>query len=264
MKFTEPLFRRSSPDPAQFQLALELLSTAKRVVALTGAGSSTPSGIPDFRSDGSGLWSQVDPFVVASVWGFRENPNRFYEWMQPLAHDILSAQPNQSHHALARMERCGKIRLIITQNIDALHQKAGSQRVVELHGHLRTVVCLTCSFHDDASPYLNTYIHDGTPPICPQCGDILKPDIVLFGEPLPEDAIVLAQEEALHCDLMLVAGSSLEVMPAADLPALAVRSGAHLILINLGITPYDHLADVIVRGDVAEILPQLADALGNC
>ncbi len=258
------MFRRSSSDRTQFNLAAELLDKAQRVVALTGAGSSTPSGIPDFRSDGTGLWSRVDPFVVASVWGFRENPQRFYKWMQPLAHRILTAQPNQAHQALARMEQCGKLRIVITQNIDALHQKAGSQQVVELHGHLRTVVCLKCSYSDDATHYLGVYVNSGAEPICPRCGDILKPDIVLFGEPLPETAIVLAQEETLQCDLMLVAGSSLEVMPAADLPALAVRSGARLILVNLGMTPYDHLADAIVRGDVAEILPQLADALENC
>lgn len=257
------MFRRSSPDPAQFSQAAELLRSARRVVALTGAGTSTPSGIPDFRSDGTGLWSQVDPFVVASVWGFRENPQRFYKWMQPLASDILSAQPNRAHQALASMEKSGKLRIIITQNIDALHQKAGSQRVIELHGHLRRVVCLTCAFSDDATTYLNAFIFEDAMPFCPHCGDILKPDIVLFGEPLPEESIVLAQEEALQCDLMLVAGSSLEVMPAADLPALAVRSGARLIFVNLGITPYDHLADVIVRGDVARVLPQLADAWGN-
>ena len=258
------MFRRTTIDPLQFQTATELLRGAQKVVVLTGAGSSTPSGIPDFRSDGTGLWSKIDPFTVASVWGFRENPQRFYQWMRPLTRDILTAKPNPAHLALARMEACGKLRLIITQNIDALHQKAGSQQVIELHGHLRRVVCLTCTFSDDAAPYLDTFIADGTMPLCPHCGSVLKPDIVLFGEPLPEEAIVRAQEEALMCDLMLVAGSSLEVMPAADLPALAVRSGARLILVNLGITPYDHLADVILRGDVSKVLPKLADALGNC
>ena len=258
------MFRRSHIDPIQFQSAIELLRGARRVVVLTGAGSSTPSGIPDFRSDGTGLWSKVDPFTVASVWGFRENPQRFYQWMRPLAGDILSAQPNPAHQALTRMEQCGKLRLLITQNIDALHQKAGSQRVIELHGHLRTMVCLTCAFADDAAPYLDAFVNDGALPICPHCGAVLKPDIVLFGEPLPEEAIVRAQEETLMCDLMLVAGSSLEVMPAADLPALAVRSGARLILVNLGMTPYDHLADVILRGDLSKVLPKLIDALGNC
>ncbi|HEY53566.1 MAG TPA: NAD-dependent deacylase [Caldilineae bacterium] len=250
-------------DPIQFQTALDLLRDARRVVALTGAGSSTPSGIPDFRSNDTGLWSKVDPFTVASVWGFRENPQRFYNWMRPLAGDILAARPNAAHQALERLERCGKLHLIITQNIDALHQKAGSQSVIELHGNLRTVSCPTCAFADDAALYLDAFIDDGVLPICPQCNAVLKPDIVLFGDPLPEKAIVQAQEEALMCDLMLVAGSSLEVMPAADLPALAVRSGARLILVNLGLTPYDHLADVILRGDVEKVLPKLADALEN-
>ena len=152
------MFRRSSSDPALLDQAGELLRNARRVVALTGAGTSTPSGIPDFRSDGTGLWSQVDPFVVASVWGFRENPQRFYKWMQPLASNILTAQPNRAHQALASMEKNGKLRTIITQNIDALHQKAGAQRVIGLHGHLRAMVCLTCMFSDDATAFLNAFV----------------------------------------------------------------------------------------------------------
>ena len=256
------MFRRSRVDPAQVQLAARYIRQAQHVVALTGAGSSTPSGIPDFRSVDTGLWNQVDPFLVASAWGFREKPQRFYEWMRPLARDIIEAEPNPAHFALAELERRGLLHTLITQNIDALHQRAGSQDVIELHGHLRTVSCLECSFTDSSETYLDAFLERGVLPTCPRCGYTLKPDVVLFGEPLPEDAILRAQEEALHCDLMIVAGSSLEVMPAADLPALAVRSSARLVLVNLGMTPYDHLADVIIRADVAQALPRLVEAVG--
>ncbi len=261
------MFRRRSSAPSlqaiqqDLERALALLKEAKRVVVLTGAGISTPSGIPDFRSDMTGLWSFTNPFEVASLWAFRDHPQRFYKWLHPLAADILKARPNPAHLALAEMERRGLIDAIITQNIDGLHQKAGSQRVLEIHGHLREVHCLTCGWEGESQPYLEAFLRSGELPICPQCGGVMKPKVVLFGETLPHDIVVAAQEAALHSDLMLVAGSSLEVMPAADLPALAVRSGSKLIIATLGMTPYDHLADVLLRGDVAQTLPWLAQRL---
>ena len=255
------VFHRSHTDFDNLQLAAKLLRDAGRVVVLTGAGMSTPSGIPDFRSETTGLWNYAEPMAVASIWGFREHPQRFYEWIKPLAHKILDAQPNAGHRALARLEKMGRLQTLITQNIDALHQKVGSQRVIELHGHLRTVSCLTCRFQDYADEYLQAFLLAGALPRCPHCNEVLKPDVVLFGEALPDREILTAQEEALRCDLILVAGSSLEVLPAADLPALAVRRGAKFILVNLGVTPYDHLADVILHGDVSEVLPRLVEAL---
>jgi NAD-dependent deacetylase len=238
-----------------------LLETAKRVVALTGAGVSTPSGIPDFRSAETGLWSHANPMEIASIWGFREKPDRFYEWMRPLAQSIVAARPNPAHAALVQLELMEKLVAVITQNIDALHHRIGSRNVIELHGHLRTVSCLSCRYQGKAELHLPGFLHTGTLPVCPVCGAILKPDVVLFGEPLPELEVLRAQEETLHCDLMLVAGSSLEVMPAADLPALAARRGAKLIMVNFGKTPYDHLADVVLHGDVADVLPRLVAVL---
>lgn len=255
------VFRHPRLDRAQLEAAIRLLRAARRVVVLTGAGISTPSGIPDFRSAGTGLWSHWDPLAIASIWSFREKPQRFYEWIRPLARKIVEAQPNAAHFALAELERLGKLHLLITQNIDALHQKAGSQRIVELHGHLRTLTCLQCRFQDTMEGYLAAFLDRGELPLCTHCGAVLKPDVVLFGEPLPDHEIRLAQEEALRCDLMLVVGSSLEVMPAADLPALAVRRGARLIIVNLEPTPYDHLADVVLHADVAKAMPQLVRAL---
>ncbi len=231
------------------------------MVALTGAGLSTPSGIPDFRSAETGLWSHVNPMEIASIWGFKEKPERFYTWMGPLARSIFEAEPNPAHTALLRLEQLGRLRAVITQNIDALHHRAGSRNVIELHGHLRTLTCLQCRRQYDAHPHLWLFLERGILPACPECGAIMKPDVVLFGEPLPEVEVLRAQEEALHCDAMLVAGSSLEVMPAADLPALAARRGAKLIMLNLGKTPYDHLAQVVLHGDVADVLPTLVSLL---
>ena len=162
---------------------------------------------------------------------------------------------------LTALERMGKLETVVTQNIDGLHQKAGAGRVLELHGHVRSMLCLQCNLQADAEPYLSAFLTSGLLPMCPFCDAILKPNAVLFGEPLPEREIVTAQELALRCDVMIVAGSSLEVMPAADLPALAKRRGAKLIMINLGSTPYDHLADVLLQGDVADVLPRLAQVL---
>lgn len=257
------MLRRSRIDSSLLQQAASLLLEARRVTALTGAGISTPSGIPDFRSPVTGLWSQSDPIEIASIWGFRDKPQRFYDWFRPLTRDIVTAKPNPAHYALAELERMGKLSSVITQNIDHLHQRVGSSRVLELHGHLRTLTCLRCRFQDAAETYLHLFVNSGALPTCPSCGSILKPDVVLFGEPLPEAEILAAQEEALLCDLMLVAGSSLEVMPAADLPPLAVRRGARLIIINLGTTPCDHLADVVLSGDVADVLPRLVKQVAD-
>jgi len=243
--------------------ALALLKNARNVVVLTGAGISTPSGIPDFRSDSTGLWSITNPFEVATLWAFRDHPQRFYNWMRPLAKGILSATPNPAHFALAQMEAMGKVSAIVTQNIDGLHQAAGSKGVLEIHGHLRSVSCLNCGRQEASKAYLDAFIQTGEPPLCPNCGEVMKPDIVLFGEALPHDVVVASQEATLHSDLILVVGSSLEVMPAADLPALAVRSGSKLIIATLGMTPLDHMADVLIRGDVSETLPWLAEHLAS-
>jgi len=254
-------YRRNMPDEVEeaIQKAAELLVESHSAVALTGAGISTPSGIPDFRSPGKGMWEFVDPVEVASIWSYREQPRRFYDWIRPLIKTLRDAQPNPAHKALARLEKAGILKWIITQNIDSLHQKAGSSHVLEVHGHTRSATCLECG-HQMSTEGLWERIMDGElPPPCPRCGGLIKPDVVLFGELLPPDALVQAQEVALVADVMLVAGSSLEVMPAADLPLLTRRSGGRIIIVNLGGTTVDHLAEVVIRGDVATVLPRLAD-----
>ncbi|MDW8065641.1 MAG: NAD-dependent deacylase [Anaerolineae bacterium] len=241
--------------------AAELIRSSRHLVALTGAGISTPSGIPDFRSEGSGLWETYDPMAVASIWAFSRRPEAFFEWVRPLARMIREAQPNPAHYALARLEAAGILKALITQNIDDLHQKAGSRNVIEVHGHLREATCIRCYRKVPAEPYLEAFLQDGTIPRCEQCEGVLKPDIVLFGEQLPARALVAAQREARRADVFLVAGSSLEVAPAGDLPILAKEYGARLIIVNLSPTAADRYADLRIHGDVAEILPQLVNAV---
>jgi NAD-dependent deacetylase len=243
--------------------AVNLLRRARYAVALTGAGISTRSGIPDFRSPESGLWGRYNPAEVASIYGFRHNPKRFYDWIRPLCRTILEAQPNAAHIALAHMEALGKLRAVITQNIDMLHTRAGSHVVYELHGHLREVTCIHCFAVYPVEPVISKFIESDEIPICPACGNVLKPNVILFGEQLPAQALIGAQRAARQCDVMLVAGSSLEVYPAAELPVIARQNGASLIFVNLSDTPLDSLADVVIHDDVADVLPQIVSALEN-
>ncbi len=243
---------------AAIEDAAELVRKAKRTVVLTGAGISTPSGIPDFRSEGTGLWSRDEPLEVASLTTFRTIPERFFHWFRPLADQIFYAEPNAAHVALAQLEEAGYVKTIITQNIDALHQKAGSTCVVETHGTMRTLTCTNCYLQFEAELYLKPFIDDAILPTCPTCNGILKPDVILFGEQLPHAAWVTAQRAARQCDLMLVAGSSLEVLPVAGLPMQAIDHGAHLIVINNTPTYVNVRADIVIMEDVASILPQIA------
>jgi NAD-dependent deacetylase len=241
--------------------AQDLLRRAHHGVALTGAGVSTPSGIPDFRSPESGLWQQVNPFEVASLGAFRRHPDVFYDWIRPMVSLVLEAAPNPAHVALAELEQMGMLKATITQNIDGLHLRAGSSRVVEIHGHFRTATCISCYHRVPGDQVLNQLQGTSGVPTCEQCGGILKPDIILMGEQLPFTELQASYQEARHCDLMLIAGSSLTVEPAASLPELARRSGASLILVNLEPTWVDTVAEVVIHADVAQVLPELVNGL---
>ncbi|HEX2997226.1 MAG TPA: NAD-dependent deacylase [Anaerolineales bacterium] len=254
---TEPASPALASESA-IEDAAVLIRKAERAVVLTGAGISTPSGIPDFRSEGSGLWSRDEPMEVASLNTFRTAPERFFQWFQPLAGQIFNAQPNAAHIALAGFEHTGHVRTVVTQNIDGLHQKAGSQNVVEIHGTLQTMSCTNCFKKYTAAPFLPAYTETGKIPQCLNCNGILKPDVILFGEQLPQSAWVEAERAARQCDLIIVAGSSLEVLPVARLPMLALDRGAHLIIINNTPTYLNVRADVIIMDDVATTLPQIA------
>ena len=242
----------------QIQQAAELIKQANHIVAMTGAGISTPSGIPDFRSPDSGLWDKADPLAVASIYAFRQNPQKFYNWIHPLSRMMLNAAPNPAHYALAQLEKEGKLKAVITQNIDDLHNKAGSQILYELHGHLRQMTCIRCYRVQESTEIIKKFIADGLAPHC-QCGGILKPNVILFGEQLPMQEYISAQRAIANADLVLVAGSSLEVSPASDLPALALQNGARLIIINYQPTYLDSQANLIIRGDVADVLPRIAE-----
>ena len=249
--------RNARHRSSSLALAVELLKTSRRTLALTGAGVSTRSGIPDFRSERSGLWKQVNPLEVASIWGFHEHPERFYAWLRPVLAKTVEARPNAAHKVLAQMEAAGRLAGVLTQNVDSLHQAAGNKCVWELHGHMRTMTCLGCKRKVSAAGPLQDVLAGLPPPRCETCQELLKPDIVLFGEPLPYDVLSRAQEETLACDVMLIVGTSLEVMPAADLPLLARRRGAQLILVNLTPTALDTEMDVIVREDVVDALQRV-------
>jgi NAD-dependent deacetylase len=242
--------------------AARILQEARHAVALTGAGISTPSGIPDFRSPGTGLWETIDAMEVSSLDGFQRHPQAFYDWIRARAKTMRQAKPNPAHLALAELERRGIIKTLITQNIDGLHVRAGSHNILEVHGSLRTLTCLKCYRQVATESIMDKFLADGEVPRC-TCGGVLKPDIVLFGEMLPVQVFYRAQQEAEACDVMLVAGSSLAVAPVSVLPALALRHRAQLIIVNKMATDYDRLARIVLHEDVAEALPQIVAALGK-
>jgi NAD-dependent deacetylase len=244
--------------------ATQLLQNAKHTVALTGAGISTPSGIPDFRSRGSGLWEKYNPMEVASLSAFRYDPDKFYKWIQPLALTMIEAEPNPAHIALARLEKAGLLAGIVTQNIDDLHRRAGSEVVLEVHGHLREATCVSCYRRHPTDSFIDSFVKTGATPHCPVCGGVLKPNTVLFEEQLPYDVFCEASNLISKSDLILIAGSSLEVVPVASLPVGPLNAGARLIIVNHYPTYLDERADVIFRQDVAVVLPHLvSEVLGE-
>ena len=243
--------------------AAQQIRAARHVVALTGAGISTPSGLPDFRSPSSGLWVGTNPFVVASLYGFRLRPKRFYDWIRPLAQRVWDAAPNPAHIALAHLEQRGFLQAVITQNVDGLHQKAGSSNVIEVHGHIRQATCMRCRRAVPTASILDPFIESDEVPRCAHCGGLLKPDVVLFGERLPAQELDAARRAAQACDLMWVAGTSLRVPPAANLPTLARARGARLIVVNDEPTPIDDVCALVIRADVTVALPGIAARLAR-
>jgi NAD-dependent deacetylase len=241
------------------EAAARLIRTAGNGVVLTGAGISTPSGIPDFRTPGSGLWSRYNPMEVASLSAFRYHPEKFLDWFHPLAKKVLLALPNPAHNALTILEKAGFLHTIITQNFDGLHQRAGSKEVLEVHGTIETLTCIRCYETYPAENFISSYIDNNEPPRCPDCSKILKPDVILFEEQLPKETWLRALKACYECSIILVAGSSLEVTPVATLPLTAIENHAKLIIINHTPTYLDPRAEVVIRGDVADILPPISE-----
>jgi NAD-dependent deacetylase len=255
---------RISPEITQtITIASDLIKKSRYTVALTGAGISTPSGIPDFRSPGVGLWTRYQPMEVASLSAFRHDPEKFYQWLHPLAIKMHAAQPNGAHYALANLQEAGYLSAIITQNIDGLHARAGASNVLEVHGTLDTVSCTGCFRRFPSEKFLEDYISHCTVPRCPDCGCILNPDVILYEEQLPLETWLQAENTCEQCEVMLVIGTSLEVMPSAKLPIRALEHGARLIIINNAATFMDVRADAVIRADVAEVLPLITSEVLN-
>lgn len=236
--------------------AAELLSHARRGIALTGAGVSAESGIPTFRGEG-GVWTKYDPVKVSSIDSFLADPESYWRVSRERGSVALAAQPNPGHAALAALEAAGHLVAILTQNTDGLHQDAGSKRVIELHGSGRKVRCLDCGAVELRRD-VQERLHVEMPPRCLTCGGVLlKPTVVLFGEPMPVDAVTAAYELAGQADVVLVVGTSLVVYPAAEIPLVAVRAGAPMIVVNAEPTPFDRFAEVVIHGRSGEVLPQI-------
>ena len=237
----------------------QLIAEAESVVALTGAGISVPSGIPDFRTPGRGLWSKVDPMKVAHIDAFRRDPARFWEYYRPRFETLADKEPNGAHLVLAELESRGLLDGVITQNIDRLHRAAGSERVIEVHGSIETSSCTCCEARYRLEDVEGLFI-DGVAE-CRMCCGLVKPDVVLFGEMLPAEPMLEAQELAEGADLLLCIGSSLEVYPVAGLPQLTLSAGGRVAIVTQSSTAYDPDAEVRLGGDVVDELQAVLAAL---
>jgi len=226
---------------------------------LTGAGVSTESGIPDFRSR-SGIWARFDPLEYASLDAFRRDPLKVWSFYKPRVAMLTEAEPNPAHLALAELERLGLVDAVVTQNIDLLHERAGSRHVVEVHGSIRTATCPGCGERYPLARVLDL-LAEAEAPACPACGALLKPGVVLFGELLPSEAIVRASELARGAGVLLVVGSALEVYPVAGLPEETLAAGGELAIVNRGTTSYDGRATVRIDGSAAEVLAGVVEQL---
>jgi NAD-dependent deacetylase len=238
----------------------ELIGSARRIVAFTGAGISTESGIPDFRSPG-GIWTRYKPIYFDDFMSSEEM--RRESWRRKFATDevMLKAEPNAGHRALAKLVEQGRMGAIITQNVDGLHQRSGvpDSKVIELHGNATYASCLDCGQRHELEPIKTTFLGHGKLPLCEKCDGIVKTATISFGQAMPEIAMARAQDATLGCDLFIVLGSSLVVYPAAGFPRLAKRKGAGLVILNRDATDQDEDADVVIH---AEIGPTMSRAVG--
>jgi NAD-dependent deacetylase len=242
-------------------LLAELVRDTRSVVALTGAGISVPSGIPDFRSPGSGLWENVNPMEVAHIDAWRADPERFWHFYGNRFQTLEGKEPNGAHRALVELERRGRLDAVITQNIDMLHRKAGTRELVEVHGTIEHSSCLSCGAQFPLGEVRSRLADDPlSVPHC-DCGQPLKPDVVLFGEFLPEGALERAYALASGADVLLCVGTSLEVHPIAQLPSATRSNGGAVAIVTQGPTPWDSRAAVKLTGDVVAELEALVAAL---
>jgi NAD-dependent deacetylase len=241
---------------------ISTLRSATRIVIFTGAGISTESGIPDFRSPG-GMWSRMAPIEFQDFLASEEM--RRETWRRKLVTDrtVRAAEPNRGHRAVAHLVGTGACACVITQNVDGLHQRSGvpEDKVIELHGNSTYARCLDCGSRHELEPILSAFEKDETLPLCGECGGIVKTATISFGQRMPLDAVQRAEREALGCDLFIVLGSSLVVFPAADLPRLAKRNGARLVIVNREPTDQDRSADLVIHEDIGPTLSAAVEQL---
>jgi len=237
----------------------KLIKESKYTVVLTGAGVSTGSGIPDFRTPGKGIWEKVDPFKVTSISAFEANPQRFYHFYRPRIEMLSRVFPNSAHKAIAQLEEMDLVKCLITQNIDNLHQRAGSKKIIKVHGSLSEAICRRCGKVISAKLLIKKIDHSKDKvPHC-DCSGVFKPNVVLFGEMLPN--LDKAIFESKRADLMLVIGSSLQVSPVNLLPQYCLNNGGKLVIVNFMSTHLDHLAEVVTKEDVCNCLPAVVEIL---
>lgn len=240
---------------------LNIIRNSSRTFALTGAGVSTLSGIPDFRTDASGVWDRFDRNVIFDIDVFRRSPHLFYEFAREYIFSMKDVRPSEAHYFLAELEKKGMLSGVATQNIDGLHQAAGSKKVYELHGNPEISHCMSCGAEYSMDATVKR-LEGAKWPEC-DCGGVIKPDVVFYGEQLPENALEGSMNEALRCDLLLVLGTSLVVYPAASLPQIALRSGAAIIIFNKTPTPFDPYAEITVEQDLKEVCESLLQGMNS-
>ncbi|MFX1302613.1 MAG: NAD-dependent deacetylase [Promethearchaeota archaeon] len=234
-----------------------LILNSENIVVLSGAGMSTESGIQDFRSPGTGLWEKVDPYEFASIYSYVANPAKNLEFMLETGKAIFRARPNKGHKALTKLQKLGKLKGILTQNIDRLHHKAKTKNIVEFHGNAYEAKCMRCGQIYQISFMVNQVLGGNYSPSCRKCSGVLKPNAIFFGEPLESKTLEAADKMIVDCDLLLVLGSSLVVYPVAFYPQKALSNGAKLAIINIQETDMDTVAEVVIHEKIGDVLPKV-------
>ncbi|TFG02348.1 MAG: NAD-dependent deacylase [Promethearchaeota archaeon] len=241
----------------------ELIIESQNIVVLTGAGMSTESGIPDFRSPGTGLWTKVNPDEFASIHSYVADTRKNLKFMLELGITIFKAKPNKGHKALTRLQKLGKLNGVLTQNIDGLHQKARTNNVVELHGTVNEAICMRCGKTYPITTMINQVLKSQYSPSCEACNGLLKPNAIFFGEPLESETLTKADAMIEECDLLIVLGSSLLVYPVAFYPHKALSRGSKLAIINIQSTDMDGHADIVIHDTIGDVLPKILEIVEN-
>jgi len=240
-----------------------LILNSENIVVLSGAGMSTESGIQDFRSPGTGLWEKVDPYEFASIHSYVANPAKNLEFMLETGKAIFRARPNKGHKALTKLQKLGKLKGVLTQNIDRLHHKAKTKNIVEFHGNAYEAKCMRCGQIYQISFMVNQVLEGNYSPSCEKCSGVLKPNAIFFGEPLESKTLEAADKMIADCDLLFVLGSSLVVYPAAFYPQKALSNGAKLAIINIQETDMDSVAKVVIHEKIGDVLPKIVSIVEN-